>query len=280
MRRGFVIVWCAVIGAALLSPCHAQNHTARYISLAPSTTEILFALGLGDEVVGISSYCNYPPESKSKASVGDFSSPNIEKILSLRPDYIFCTGLEQNVIIVKLRSLHLKVYVADPATIEELFASIRDIGALTGRRSRADDLVAGMRKRLQEVAEKLSRSPAAPKPKVFIEIWHDPLMTAGKGSFVDEVVSLAGGVNIAHDAPRPYSIFSAEEVVRRNPDIIIMGYMEKDPAQDIVKRRFGWSSIGAVRNNKVYNDIDPDMLLRPGPRVVDAVEALYKRLYP
>jgi len=251
----------------------------RYVSLAPSVTEILFALGLEDEVVGVSSYCNYPVEAQSKEVVGDFSRPNMEKILSLDPEYIFCTGLEQMPIVDQLRRLNLKVYVSDPSSLEELYDSIIDIGEITGKDYQAQILANSMREEIEFISRKLKSIPREERPKVFIEIWYDPLTTAGSGSFVDELVSLAGGINIASDTGRPYSTFSVEEVIRRDPDSIILAYMANKNPQNLFSERLGWSGISAVKNSRVFNDIDPDLLLRPGPRVVLGVSELYKRLY-
>ncbi len=135
-------------------------------------------------------------------------------------------------------------------------------------------------KRIEEVKSKVELIPANKRQKVFIEIWYDPLTTAGKGSYVDELITLAGGINISADTRRAYSVFSAEEVIKRNPDCIILAYMDQKKPKDLVKGRFGWSGISAVKNNRLYNDVDPALLLRPGPRIVQGVNEIYKRLYP
>jgi iron complex transport system substrate-binding protein len=251
----------------------------RYISLAPSTTEILFALGLDREIAGVSSYCNYPEKARTKRSVGDFSNPNMETIIALKPDYIFCTGLEQDQAITELRRFGLKVYVADPASIKELFDSITAIGAITGKVREADSIIRQMRSEIAEVSSKVERIPLEKRMKVFIEIWNQPLMTAGAGSFIDELVTTAGGINVARDVVRPYCNISPEKVVSFNPQCIIMAYMDKEPAQKIIDGRLGWDKIDAVKNNRVYNDINPDILLRPGPRITRGIEEIYKRLY-
>ncbi|MFH0912757.1 MAG: cobalamin-binding protein [Candidatus Omnitrophota bacterium] len=257
-----------------------QNSRPRYISLAPSTTEILFALGLDDMIVGVSLYCNYPPKAREKEKIGEFSQVNIEKVLALRPDYIFCTGLEQAQIITELRRLGLGVYVADPRNIQDLFNSIKDIGKISGRVKEAEDLVKNMTAEIEEITSKVQVIPESKRAKVFLEIWHDPLTTAGEGSFIDELITLAGGINIAKDTKRPYSIFSPEEVIKRNPDCIILTYMDKEKPEKLAGERFGWQGISAVKNKRLYSDINPDLLLRPGPRVVQGLREIYKRLYP
>ena len=280
MKRRFLLISLGLMATLFYGVCYSQNHKSRYISLAPSTTEILFALGLNEEIVGVSSYCNYPQKAKSMENIGEFSHPNIEKILSLKPDYIFCTGLEQAYIITELRRLNLKVYVSDPTNIEELLNSIKDIGRITGKVKEAKELIKNMESEIKEISSKVKLIPLEKKPRVFIEIWHAPLTTVGKGSFIDELLTLAGGVNIAHDAKRAYSIFSPEEVIKRNPDCIILAYMDKEKPAKLVGERFGWSEISAVKNNRLYNDINPDILLRPGPRVTQGIKEIYKRLYP
>jgi iron complex transport system substrate-binding protein len=252
----------------------------RYISLAPSTTEILFALGLDDEIVGVSSFCNYPPKARTKEKTGTFSQTNTEKILSLKPDYIFCTGLEQSEAVGRLRGLGLNVFISDPASIDELLSSINNIGKIVGRERQAQELVRKIRCVAGEVSASIKSIPLNQRPKVFIEIWHDPLTTAGRGSFIDELLTIAGGINIADDTLRPYSIFSPEEVIKRNPDCIIFAYMDRGNAGRIAGARLGWAGISAVKNNRLYNDIDPDLLLRPGPRVTDGLKEIHKRLYP
>jgi iron complex transport system substrate-binding protein len=280
MRKRVSIISLGLILTLFCGVCYSRNHKPRYISLAPSTTEILFALGLDEEIVGVSSYCNYPQKAKSKEIIGEFSHPNIEKILFLRPDYIFCTGLEQASTIIELRRLNLKVYVSDPVNMEELLNSIKDIGKITNKEGEAESLIKDMENEIEEINSKVKLILAEKKPKVFIEIWHDPLTTAGKGSFIDELINLAGGINIARDIKRAYSIFSPEEVIKRNPDYIILAYMDKEKPAKLVRDRFGWRQISAVKNNRLYNDINPDILLRPGPRVIEGLKKIYKRLHP
>ncbi len=252
----------------------------RYISLAPSTTEILFALGLDNEIVGVSAYCNYPEQAKNKTKAGSFSNPSIERIISLNPDYIFCTGLEQAPVVTQLRQLGFKVYVADPVSVEELFKTIEEIGQITHKTKEASLLIEKMKSEIEEVTFKAKLIPREEKVKVFIEIWHEPLMTAAKGSFVDELITLAGGTNIAHNLIRPYCNFSAEKVISLNPQCIILAYMDREAPLKLIQQRFGWDKIDAVKNGRVFNDIDPDTLLRPGPRITRALAETYKRLYP
>lgn len=258
----------------------SEKERLRVVSLAPSTTEILFALGLDEEIVGVSSFCNYPPEAQEKEKIGTFSQPNIEKILSLRPDVIFCTGLEQAPVIGKLKQLNLEVYVSDPSNTKELFVSIKAMAKLTNREKNGDTLINKMKKDMEEMQSKVQLVPEKDRARVFIEFWNNPLMTAGRDSFIDELIRLAGGINIAHDARSAYSYFSPEQVIKRDPDCIILAYMVNEDAAKAIKERLGWRGISAVKNNRIYNDINPDILLRPGPRLVQALRELYNKLYP
>jgi iron complex transport system substrate-binding protein len=278
-KRFFRTFLIAVSLAAVFAKMAAgAKQEIRIVSLAPSTTEILFALGSGDNIVGLSDFCDYPAEALSKEKVGTFSQPNIEKILSLKPDIVFATGLEQAPVITKLRQLHLKVYASDPSSLKELYASIIEIAVLVGKEEEGKRLVASIKTKVGEIRKGTSKMKMPERPKVFVEIWSDPLMTAGKGSLVDELVSASGGINIAGDVDRPYTYFSAEEVVRRDPDIIILTYMGSKTDVTNVAGRFGWKDISAVRNGRVYNDIEPNLLIRPGPRVIKGLEELCKRI--
>ncbi|MFC1624120.1 ABC transporter substrate-binding protein [Candidatus Omnitrophota bacterium] len=252
----------------------------RIISLAPSTTEILFSLGLDEEIVGVTTFCNFPPEALNKEKIGTFSQPSIEKILLLKPDVIFAAGLEQAFTVERLRELKLKVYVTYPSDIEELFDSIKVIGELTYREKEALILINEMKTKIDRIRIETEVIPQEDKLKVFVEIFYDPLITAGKTSFVDGLIDLAGGINIATDMTRDYGYFSVEEVIRRNPDCIILGHNAKEKEISAIKKRLGWEEISAIKNNRIYGDINPDLFLRPGPRLVKGLEEIYRRLYP
>jgi iron complex transport system substrate-binding protein len=282
MKRYIAIVFAILLLSPFLSGTSSgeESRQLRVVSLAPSSTEILFALGLDDEIVGVSQFCDFPQKASTKERIGTFSDPNIEKIISLKPDIVFCTALEQAPAITKMQQLGLKVCVSDPSNMEELFASIREMGKLVHREARAESLISEMNSGIDNVRNSVSNIPKENRPKVFIEIWHSPLMTAGKGSIVDELVTIAGGANIAYDTRIPYSSFSSEEVVRRDPDCIILTYMQRGDSLNAVSSRLGWGNISAVKNRRIYNDIDSSLLLRPGPRIVDGLRKLHKRIYP
>lgn len=276
----YILIPVILCIAGCSEPARDDFSGLRIISAAPNVTEILFALGLEENIVGISTHCNYPPETRAKTKIGSFSRPNIERIISLKPDIVFVTGLEQDAVSQKLIKLGIKTRTIYPTTIHELFSAIEQIGRLTDRQKNADILIYTMKHRIDAVRKKVAALPEEKKVKLLIEIMVDPLIVAGKKSFVGELGEIAGGNNIAYDTERAYSKFSPELVIRRNPDCIILGYMFKEEGVvESMNKRLGWSNINAVKNGAIFNDIDPDILLRPGPRAADAVEEIYKRLY-
>jgi len=261
-------------------PANDEPEGLRIISTAPSITEILFALDLDKEIVGVSSLCNYPPRAQQKTKIGTFSRPNIERIINLRPDVVFVTGLEQAPARDKLKKVGIRTVTIYPKNVDELYQSITHIGRLTNSKDEADILIKKMKKSIDNIKEKVSHIPPEARKKILIEMMDDPLIVASTDSFVGELGTIAGGINIAFDTRLAYSKFSPELVIERNPDCIIMGYMFKD--KNAVKRvsdRLGWSNINAIKNGAVFNDINPDMLLRPGPRIEEAVKEIHVRLY-
>ncbi len=275
--RKFCLIFVFLLLHASLG--YAEDKALRVISLAPSTTEILFALGLDQEIVAVSRSCNYPPQALTKEKVGTFSDPDIEKILSLKPDLIVCTGLKQAAVVTKLKQLGLKVCVSDPANFEELFASIKNIAALTGRSAQADTIVGEMRATIKEIRTKVKKTSRNEPLRVYVEIWHGPLVTAGKNSFISEILQIAGAVNIADSCAKSYFDITAEAVIAGDPQAILVAYMDNSDAKLELMRRPGWKDISAIRNSRVYNDINSDIFLRPSPRLADGLKEIYKRLY-
>ncbi|NQT95711.1 MAG: cobalamin-binding protein [Candidatus Omnitrophica bacterium] len=252
----------------------------RIVSLTPASTEMLFALGLDDEIVGVSSYCNWPIAAKSKEKVGSFSNPNIEKIIMLEPDLVILTGMEQAHFKGILSKLKIDYLIVDPKNIEELLTSIDEIAAITDRKREARDIRKGIEETLKRIGRKVAHSSRKKRPKVYLEIWHDPIMSPGGNSFVSDMIEKAGGANITADLRRAFSKIDPERIIYRNPDIIILTYMKSQKwIRENLAKRVGWSSIGAVKNNKVFTDINPDIMLRPSPRVKEGLIELYERFY-
>jgi iron complex transport system substrate-binding protein len=253
----------------------------RIVSLAPSNTEILFALGLADQVVGVTDYCNYPPEVKEKPSIGGFSTPSIEKIVTLSPDLILAASIHQNQVIPRLEARGMTVVALAPKTLSEVLDAITLVGEITHKEEEASQLVAGMRSRIKAVTDKTGNLPEAQKPRVFYVTWHDPLMTAGSGTLHDELIRTGGGINIAGDLSG-YPSISLEAVIAANPEVIVAGVgmgTGADAPLQFAMTEPRLRDTDARLNNQVYG-IDVDIVGRPGPRIADALEQFAKFIHP
>jgi iron complex transport system substrate-binding protein len=253
----------------------------RIVSLAPSNTEILFALGLGDKVVGDTEYCNYPEAAKTKTKVGGFSTVDIEKVVSLRPDLVLATRIHDKTIIPALENLGITVVALAPGSLNEVLDSIKLVGKITGQDKEASDLVKDLGTRIETIVDKTQNLPANQRPRVFYVTWHDPLWTAGAGTLTDDVIRQAGGQNIASDLTGDKTI-DLETVISRDPEVIIvsvgMGTGQDLPWQ-YIKSESRLKNTQALLNGRVYK-IDGDLIHRPGPRVVDALEQMAQFIHP
>ena len=251
----------------------------RIVSLAPSVTEMLFVLGVEDCMVGRTDRCDYPPAARRIRSVGGFGTPSVETLLALSPDLVIATGLERPEATEALRRAGIRILWIKTGCFEDLFDAFRKIGREVGAAARAEQVVARMQAQLKAVGAGYRDVPREQRPRVFVEVWNDPLTTVGSASFVDELVERAGGVNVAHGVAEAYPTINPEKVVEWNPEVIVLSYMSQQQASAALAKRIGWDRIRAVRSGRIISDIPSDLLLRPGPRLVDGVRALNQELY-
>ncbi|CBE69132.1 MAG: ABC transporter substrate-binding protein [Candidatus Methylomirabilis oxygeniifera] len=252
----------------------------RIMSLTPSNTEILFALGAEDRIVAVEQWSDFPPAAKAKPRVTPFN-PSLEQIVSLSPDLILSTygGAES---LLPLGRHGIQVMIFAPRTLDDIYRNILLMGRIVDAEARAEDLVRAMRQRVAAVVAKVRD---APRPKVFIELdGSDPgrPFTAGPGSFIDILIRLAGGINIAADSQTAWPQFSLEELIRADPDLIILRDTRtslNSQMPDLVARRPGWKGIRAVRMGAIA-PINSDTISRPGPRIVEGLELLARLLHP
>jgi len=259
---------------------HLETVPQRIVSHVPSITETLFALGLGDKIVGDSEYCDYPEAAKTKPKIGGYFTPNLEEIVALKPDIVLTDGYVPE-LITKLDSLGIPLAVIDPKDINGILRNIELMGNVTGSQKEATELTSDMKKRIDAVVDAVS---SASRPSVFYVFdatdttkpW-----TAGPGSFVDALISLAGGENVAASASGPWIEFNMEQLINSNPDIILVdsshGTAAISPAQ--LKELPGWQNLTAVKENRIYT-IDGDLVNRSGPRIVQGLEEMAKILHP
>jgi len=254
----------------------------RVVSLAPSLTEILFAVGAGGQVIGRDDFSDYPPEAKSVASIGStYQTLNIEAILALKPDLIVATGINTPEQIKALEDVGLTVYYFDnPADFSAMYEDLQIMGRLTGHEQEAAALVASLQKRVEDVEQKVA--VLTEKPSVFYEIdaMQDPAKpwTTGPGTFMDTMIGMAGGVNVGAVLKEPWAQISLEELIRQDPQIIILGDAKWGVTPESVAQRPGWDGLTAVKTGAIFA-FDDDLASRPGPRLVDGLEALFGILH-
>lgn len=254
----------------------------RVVSLAPSNTEILFAVGAGAQVVGRDEFSNYPPEAASLPSIGgSMGNYNAEAIIDLQPDLVLAAEINPPELVQSLAGLGLTVYyLPNPTDIEGVYANLLTVAQLTGHTADAEALVASLRQRVQAVQEKVA--PLSYAPVVFYELdATDPNapFTTGPGTFMDLLIRMAGGINAASSAASPWAQFSAEELLVQNPQVILLGDAAYGVTVESVSARPGWDALDAVVNGRVY-PFNDDLASRPGPRLVDGLEELAKLLHP
>jgi iron complex transport system substrate-binding protein len=253
----------------------------RIVSLAPSNSEILFALGLADRVVAVTDYCNYPPEAEAKPTIGGFSTPNMEAVVSLSPDLVLATSIHEAKIIPQLEGRGLKVLVLNPETIDGVLEAITLMGMVAGVEERAAELIGGMRQRIGSVTGKTDGLPPEQRPTTCYVVWHDPLMTAGSGTLQNELIDKAGGLNIARELT-DYADISLEAVIAANPAVIIAGAGHgsgADQTFQFAKTEPRLRDTEARRHDRIYA-VDADLTSRPGPRIVEGLEAFARFTHP
>jgi iron complex transport system substrate-binding protein len=254
----------------------------KIVSMAPSNTEILFALNAGPAVIGRDEFSDYPSDAKNIASIGgSMGKYNFEEIAKLQPDLVLASSLNTPEQIKALEDLKLTVFeITNPTTIDGLYANLETVGKLTGHTADAGQLVDSLKQRVSAVIANAAK--ATSQLKVFYELdGTDPSKpwTAGPGSYVDTLIKMAGGLNAAASLKGDYAQISQEELIATNPDIILLGDGAYGVTPDQVAQRPGWSVMAAVQNKKVLT-FDDNTVSRPGPRLVDGLEMLYKVMHP
>jgi iron complex transport system substrate-binding protein len=256
-------------------PVTLKSPAARVVSLAPANTEMAYAVGGGSKMVAGTSYDDYPAAAKSLPKIGDFSNPSVEKIVSMRPDLVLAAGGIQAGLRSKLENLGVQVYVVDPTTLDQTMKDLHNLGLLMGTGATADALVAKMKTDVKAVTDKVA---GLPKPTVFFEVYPKPLMTTGKGTFIDDLITLAGGTNIAAGAGSGYLNFSNEVLFKDDPDVYIAPIgSQADPGQ--ISKRPGYNQLKAVVSKRVFTIAD-DLVVRPGPRLVQGLQQLARMFHP
>jgi iron complex transport system substrate-binding protein len=247
----------------------------RVVSIAPSVTEMVFAIGAGEKLVGVDSESDFPVGAKSVRKVGSYISPSIEMIVALNPDLLIVSDLTPPQIVNAIEARGINVFVVAPKNIDGIAESMRNLGMVLGVQKQAELAAKSFEERVLAVEKKAALIEE--KPKVYLEYF--PYWTFGPGSFGNDLIEKAGGLNIGRKLKSPYAEVSNEFVVVENPDVIIItkGKHSSTTISSVIERP-GWKSTNAVKNNSIYY-IDDSIVSRPGPRMVDALEALYSILH-
>ena len=244
----------------------------RIVSLAPANTEIVFAIGQGGKVVGVTSYDDYPSQVASITKVGDFAGPNVEAVAAAKPDLILATSGVQADVVKKLGALGATVVVLDPQTLSGVYADIERVGRLTGATQPARDVVTGMKADVLSIRQSVAGSPTV---SAFIEMGQNPLFTPGRGTLMDELITLAGGVNVVTQSG--YVPYSAEQLIKADPQVYLATKgSSSDPAA--IGSRPGYDALRAVQTRQVYI-LDDSIVSRGGPRIVDGLKAIVYDLH-
>lgn len=259
---------CAIfVIYTIFSNCYCDKPSVKpgfkIVSISPAMTEILFAVGAGNDIVGVTTFCNYPEEAKGIYKIGDFSNPSIERIVGLKPDLVIVNLPEQMRIKKQLEKLGITIFVSSPKSLNDIYKEIADIGRIVKKERVADSLIHYMKMNIEPSEHKRKKS-------VYIELSPRPLVTIGAHSFLNEMLEMAGGKNIFSDLNKDYPVVSQEEIIKRNPEIIILLH----PGN--ITDRLAWKKIAAIKKDKVYTNLNQDHILRPGPRLVEGFKKLQR----
>ncbi len=245
----------------------------KIVSLAPSETEALFALGLDQQIVGVSDNDDYPEAAKSKPKMGGFEL-NTEAIVAAQPDIVFVADVTDDAAVKSLRGLGLKVFKFNPDTLEDVMNDMAVYGEITDRQAEAKKVTDKMRAEIEKVRTAAASIPDTDKKTVYLEF--SPGWTVGRGEFMDELIGTSGAINAAASTTG-WSEVNAEAIIKADPDVILYSKLSVDPTT--IKKRSGWNGIAAVKNNQLFA-IDDNLVSRPGPRLSEGLIAVFDAIYP
>jgi len=256
----------------------------RVVSLAPSNTEILYWVGAGAQIVARDEFSDYPDTAKTLPSIGgSYGGYDLEKIVALKPDLVLAAEINTADQVKALTDLGLTVYLlSNPVSLDEMYGNLETVARMTGHEAQTTTLIESLKGRVQAVEDKVKTIADTDRPLVYYEFdASDPAapFTAGAGTFVDTLIGMAGGKNVGSSLNTPWAQISAEKVIELNPVFILLGDAAYGISPESVAARSGWKAIDAVKNSMIY-PIDDNLVSRPGPRLVDGLEALVKLIHP
>lgn len=254
----------------------------RIVSLAPSNTEILFALGLEGKIVGVTDYCDYPEAARAKPRVAGYTTPDIEKLVSVEPDLILAEAIHENTVLPALEKLGLTTIVTSAESIDVVLHDITLVGQINGKSKAAAQLVNDLTQRIEAITSKTGNLNPEARLRVLYVCWHAPIWTMGSKTFIDDLIWKAGGINIFTDDFEKSRAVSLEAVVTENPQVIIVSGMGAtgNLVYNFIKKETRLRTVEAMVNNHIYKISDANLIERPGPRIVDGLEEVAKLIHP
>ncbi|SRR5579871_13205 len=253
------------------------EHPQRIVSLAPSLTETIYALGAADRLVGVTNYCDFPPEAQQKSKIGDMLNPNLERIAALRPDLVLITkdGNRRDTL-TALEHLNIPTFAVGTERLDDISRMFRDVGRAVGEPAAGVALAAQLDQRISRVQHALAGRPAK---RVLMVIWLQPMVSVGRGTFLNDLLERAGAKTVADTDSQPWPKLSVEEILRSDPDYIVVtrspGFA---PGRDEMMKLPGWKELSAVKQDRIFSL--PDAVQRPGPRIADMLDMLARALHP
>lgn len=277
MKKIVLLLFAGILGCTAEPSATPETGVVpqRIVSLAPAITEILYSVGAGNQVVGVTNYCNYPREAGKLPKIGDFAIVDFEKIVALKPDLVIATrdGNPRETV-EKIQSLRIPTLVIDSGTFHEALDAIAAIGQAAGRLEAARSLSLELKEQWNAIGEKHKRDV---RPTVLLLVGVDPLVAPGRGSLGDDLIRQAGGANIFAGSQKPYVQTDYETIISLAPEVILQSAMGSETTEQAQARWSKWSAIPAVRNGRVHV-LDPDLINRPGPRTIEALQLMEKAL--
>ena len=257
-----------------------KDEPQRIVSLAPSVTEILYKLNLEDKIVGVTKFCNYPPQAQSKTKI---SAKNVESIITQEPDLVIAAGIISKKVIQRLHDLNIKIVGYQSTSINETMNTIKQIAKISGRKNKGQKLTTQMRMELRKIKSKVEQQlkKEGERATVFYEIWRQPLRTVGSGTFINDLITTAGGKNIAASTQGNWPQYSLEQLLLKNPEVYIAttGSWKDKVTADKIKERPNYKQLQAVKNDRVYV-FNADIINRPGPRLIKGLKLFVESIYP
>lgn len=277
MKKIFLL--SGLLSLVLIYSARGAEKNLRVVSLSPSLTEAIFKLGKGNLLVGRSLVCDYPKAAKKLPVAGNFNRPNVERLAIMCPDYVVCTGFQDASMISKLKALGMKVLVLHDKSIDSYFKCVEQLGKVLKCPQKATVEIKRLKAGLAKYKKEADAIPVKKRQKVFFMLWDSPIMSIGKQSFLTDYINYAGGRSITADIKHDYFSSSLEYVLVKKPDVMICPSMHVDKTKEF-KLRTGWKELPAVKNGRVYGGLNPDLMFRLSPRMLESIQVLKNCIYP